>query len=91
MEKFESLKALERFELRWRIVFTCFGMLGACALFDHMLRKPHGEEAVWCYSAGALGFIGALFSAYRLRDGARMDAVLESLDLLGEDFPTGDL
>jgi len=91
MEKFESIEALERFELRWKIVFTFFGLTLAGALFDHMLRTPRGQEAVWCYSAGALGFIGSLLSAYRLRDGARIDAVMESLDLLGEDLSIGDL
>ncbi|MTW11089.1 hypothetical protein GM658_10790 [Pseudoduganella eburnea] len=91
MEKFESLEALERFEFRWKIVFTCFGLVLAGALLDYMLRTPRGQEAVWCYSAGALGFIGALLSAYRLRDGARIDGVLDSLDLLGEDLSLGDL
>jgi hypothetical protein len=37
LEKFEDIEALERFELRWKIVFTFFGLTLAGALFDHML------------------------------------------------------
>lgn len=90
MEKFDSIEALERFDLRWKLIFTCFGLVFAGALFDHMLRTPRGQEAVWCYSSGVVAFFGALLSAYRLRDSARIDDVLGGLDLLGEDLSVGD-
>jgi hypothetical protein len=90
MENFETLKELESFELRWKIVFTCFALVLAGALLDHLLRAPHGKEAIWCYSAGVIAFLGALWSAHKLRDGARMEGVLGSLDLLSEDLSIGD-
>ena len=56
-----------------------------------MLRAPSGKEAVWCYSAGGIAFLGAFVSAYILRDGARMEGVRSGLGLLGEDLSIGDL
>lgn len=89
MEEFETLEELERFETRWKAIFTCFALVFAGALFDHMLRAPRGKEAVCCYSAGAIAFIGALWSAYRLDDDARWEGVLGGVELLGEDLSIG--
>lgn len=91
MTEFRSADELDRFERRWRLIFTCFALVFAGALFDHMLRSPGGEEAAWCYSLGALAFVGCLFSAYRLHDAARYEGVMGGLNLLGEDLSTGDL
>jgi len=91
MSEFASVMELERFEKRWKFVFTCFAVVFAAALFDHMLRSPHGQEAVWCYSSGAVALIACLFSAHKLRDAARHEGVIGGLDLLGEDLSPGDL
>lgn len=91
MKQFETLEELERFETRWKVIFTCFAIIFAGALFDHMLRAPRGKEAVWCYSAGAVAFLGALWSARRLGDDARWEGVLDGLDLLSEDLSIGEL
>lgn len=91
MTEFASATEFELFEKRWRFVFTCFAVIFAGALFDLMLRSPHGEEAVWCYSSGAVAFIACLFSAYKLRDPMRHEGVMGGLDLLDEDLSPGDL
>lgn len=91
MIEFTSSAELDRFERRWKFTFTCFAVVFAAALFDHMLRSPHGDEAVWCYSCGAVAFIVCLFSAYKLRDPVRHESVMGGLDLLGEDLSPGDL
>jgi len=90
MKKLKTLAELERDDLRWKILFTCFVLVLAGAFLDHLFRAPHGKEAVWCYSVGAIAFLGALWAAHVLRDGARKDGVLESLDLLVEDLSIGD-
>lgn len=54
MSEFATIDGLERFERRGKFVFTCFALILATALIDHMLRSPRGEEAVWCYSSGAV-------------------------------------
>ncbi|XLZ70588.1 hypothetical protein ABT364_01095 [Massilia sp. SR12] len=81
---------VERFERRWKIAFTCFAIIFAGALLDHLLRAPNGIEAVWCYSIGALAFLGALWTAHVLRDHARAHGVRDGLELLGEDLSVGD-
>ncbi|XLZ71016.1 hypothetical protein ABT364_03360 [Massilia sp. SR12] len=91
MDRFKHLNEFGRFELRWKIIFTFFAIIFAGALLDHMLRAPIGRQAVWCYSAGALGFLGALWSAHVLRDGARMEGARGGLGLLGEDLSAGNL
>lgn len=91
MTEVETLEELDRFETRWKAIFTCFAVIFAVALLDHMLRAPRGKEAVWCYSVGAVAFLGALWSAYRLDDDARWDGALGGLELLGEDLSIGDL
>ena len=91
MTEFISVDELERFERKWRFVFTCFALVLAGALFDHMLRSPSGKEAVWCYSSGAVAFAACLFAAYKLRDAARHEGVIGGLELLGEDLSPGDL
>ena len=63
MDRFKNLSEFGRFELRWKIIFTCFAVIFAGALVDHMLRAPTGNEAVWCYSLGAVAFLGAIWSA----------------------------
>ena len=90
MTEFASVDELDRFERRWRFTFTCFAVIFAAALFDHMLRSPHGKEAVWCYSCGAVAFVMCLFSAYKLHDAARHEGVIGGLELLGEDLSAGD-
>ena len=90
MSEFNTIDELERFERRWKVVFTCFALVLAAALFDHMLRSPRGEEAVWCYSSGTLAFAACLFAAYKLRDPARHEGVIGGLELLGEDLSPGD-
>jgi hypothetical protein len=87
---YRNLNEFGRFELRWKVIFTFFAVIFAGALFDHMLRTPSGDEAVWCYSAGAIAFLGALLSAHVLRDTARMEGVRGGLELLGEDLSVGD-
>ena len=91
MSEFTSVDELERFERRWKFVFTCFALILATALIDHMLRSPRGEEAVWCYSSDAVAFAACLFAAYKLRDPARHEGVMGGLKLLGEDLSPGDL
>lgn len=91
MTEFTSVDELERFERRWKFIFTCFAIVFAAALFDHMLWSPRGKEAVWCYSLGALAFSACLFAAHKLRDLARHEGVMGGLELLGEDLSVGDL
>lgn len=91
MSEFASIDELERFERRWKSVFTCFALVLAAALFDYMLRSPRGEEAVWCYSSGTVAFAACLFAAYKLRDPARHEGVTNGVKLLGEDLSPGDL
>ncbi len=91
MTEFSNADELERFERRWKFIFTCFAVILAGALFEHMLRHPRGEEAVWCYSLGAIAFVACLFSANKLRDSARHEGVIGGLELLGEDLSPGDL
>lgn len=91
MDRFKHLNAFGHFELRWKIIFTFFAIIFAGALLDHMLRAPIGQEAVWCYSAGSIAFLGALLSAHVLRDGARIDGVRGGLELLSEDLSGGNL
>lgn len=91
MAELRTAEELDRFERKWRVIFTCFAVVFAAALFDHMLRSPHGEEAAWCYSCGAVAFAVCLFSAYKLRDPARQEGLMGGLDLLGEDLSPGDL
>lgn len=91
MTEFASVDELDRFERKWKAIFTCFAVVLAGALFDHMLRSPRGEEAVWCYSLGSLAFVGCLFSAYQLRDPLRHEGVMGGLKLLGEDLSPGEV
>jgi hypothetical protein len=91
MTEFISVDELERFERKWRFVFTCFALVLAGALFDHMLRSPSGKEAFWCYSWGGVAFAACLFAAHKLRDAARHEGVIGGLELLGEDLSPGDL
>ena len=81
---------LDQFERKWRIIFTIFAVLFAGALLDHVLRSPHGAEALWCYSLGAFGLIVCLWAASKLRDAASQDAVTGGVELLGEDLSIGD-
>jgi len=90
MDRYKHLNEFGRFELRWRIIFTFFALIFAGALLDHMLRAPIGDEAVWCHSSGVLAFLGALWSAHVLRDGARIESVHGGLGLLGEDLSGAD-
>lgn len=90
MDWFKHLNEFGRFELRWKIIFTFFAVIFAGALLDQMLRAPSGDEAVWCYSAGVVGFLGALLSAHILRDATRMEGVRGGLELLGEDISGAD-
>lgn len=91
MVKLMNGTELDRFERRWRIVFTFFAVILAAALFDHMLRSPHGNEALLCYSLGAVAFAACLWAASKLRDAERQENVLGGLELLGEDLSVGDL
>lgn len=79
----------ERHERRWKNAFTCFAIIFAGALLNHLLRSPSGSEAAWCYSLGALAFLGALWSAHVLRAQARAQGVRDGLELLGEDLSDG--
>ncbi|WP_028103730.1 hypothetical protein [Pseudoduganella violaceinigra] len=91
MEKFQTLEELEGFERRWKIISTCFCIVFAGALLEHLLRSPRGGEALWCYSVGAFAFIGALWSVRRIGDGEREAGLLGGLELLGEDLSVGDV
>lgn len=77
---------LLRFERKWKIIFTVFGIVLIGALLDYLTRRPNGWEAVICYGGGAGAFAGCIFSARRLGDGERLGATEESLELLDEDL-----
>ena len=37
-----SAEEFEKFERRWKVVFTCFALIFAGALLDYLLRSPFG-------------------------------------------------
>jgi len=76
-----------RFERKWKIIFTFFGVILAGALLGYMLRSPHGLEAFWCYTLGAAALLVCLWSARKLGDAERYDRAIGGLELLGEDLP----
>ncbi len=90
MAELMTSEELDQFERKWKIIFTIFAVVLAGALLDHLLRSPHGVEALWCYSLGAFGLIVCLWAASKLRDAARHDAVIGGVELLGEDLSIGD-
>lgn len=90
MIEFHNAGEFLRFERKWKTVFTCFALILVGALLDHMLRAPHGEEAVWCYSIGGLAFIICAWAANRLRNAARHDGLIDGLGLIEEDLSVGD-
>ena len=90
MIEFASGDELDRFERKWKSVFTCFAVVLAGALFDYMLRSPNGVELAWCFSLGALSFIVCLWCAYKLQDPERLDGLKSGLSTLDEDLSPGD-
>jgi hypothetical protein len=77
---------LQRFEREWRLLCGVFSSIFAVALLDHLVRRPHGIEAFFCYGLGIVGLFGALLGARRLGDPERSAGALDGLGLIGEDL-----
>lgn len=72
-----STAELNKFEMRWKRVFSvAAGVLVLC-LVDLVTFSARGSEGVLCYSIGSIAAIAGLYAAKKLRDAERIDAIVD--------------
>jgi hypothetical protein len=81
-----TAEELLRFERKWRAIFMVFAVLLFVAMIDHLTRRPHGLEAVVCYSLGVIALAGCIQTARHLGDAERLDAVQDGVTTFDEDL-----
>lgn len=64
---------LDRYERKWRIIFTVFAIIFVIALLENLIRHPGSAEAVYCYGVGAIAFAGGIYAAKKLRASERLE------------------